>query len=198
MAIDPPSDVVLEVLKAADPTRAAAATQRLNALAGAGAAQSGDFSETLAQTARSASSAPALVAGLADARSRLAGADFAASDKAAKAQVDFEATMLNGFVNEMLPKDGSAAFGQGLAGDMWKSMLADQVAQQIAKSGSLGIARRLFATHPPSAGASLERASRLDAADAHDAAQMSANALSLPSGVAHSNGAFLFSDHKRS
>jgi Rod binding domain-containing protein len=195
MAIDPPSDVVLEVLKAADPARAAAATQRLNALAGAGAAETEDFSETLAQTAPPA---PAPVAGLANARSRLADAAFAASDKAAKAQVDFEAVLLNGFVNEMLPKDGSAAFGQGLAGDMWKSMLADQVSRQIAKSGSLGIAKRLFAAHPLSASESLQRASRLDAADSHEAAQMSANALSMPSGVAVSNGAFLFSGNKRS
>ena len=198
MPLDPPSDVVLEVLKAADPARAAATTQRLNALAGAGAAETEDFSETLAQTARPASPAPPLVAGLADARSRLVDAAFAASDKAAKAQVDFEAVLLNGFVNEMLPKDGSAAFGQGLAGDMWKSMLADQISRQIAKSGSLGIAKRLFAAHPLSASESLERASRLDAADAHDVTQMSANALSLPSGVAHSDGAFLFADRKRS
>ncbi len=195
MAIDPPSDVVLEVLKAADPARAAAATQRLSALAGAGAAETGEFSETLAQTAPTA---PPPVAGLANARSRLADAAFAASDKAAKAQVDFEAVLLNGFVNEMLPKDGSATFGQGLAGDMWKSMLADQVSRQIAKSGTLGIARRLFAAHPLSASESLERTSRLDAADSHEAAQMSANALSMPSGVAVSNGAFLFSDRKRS
>jgi Rod binding domain-containing protein len=81
---------------------------------------------------------------------------------------------------------------------MWKSMLADQISRQIAKSGSLGIAKRLFAAHPLSASESLERASRLDAADTREAAQMSANALSMPSGAAVSNGAFLFSDHKRS
>jgi Rod binding domain-containing protein len=197
MPIDPPSDVVLEVVNAADPARAAAAAQRLNAIAGAAAAQSEDFSQTLAQTAPSASAATAPIAGAADARSRLADAAFAASDKAAKAQVDFEAVLLNGFVNEMLPKDASATFGQGLAGDMWKSMLADQVSRQIAKSGTLGIAKRLFEAHPLSAAASLERASRLDVADAHNVAQMSANALSLPSGVAHADGAFLFADRKR-
>jgi Rod binding domain-containing protein len=98
----------------------------------------------------------------------------------------------------MLPKDGSSVYGQGLSGDMWKSMLADQVARQIAKSGSLGIARRLFQAHPLSASESLERASRLDAAKANDAAQMSANALSLPSGGAYADGAFLFSNRKRS
>ena len=195
MAIDPPSDVVLEVVNAADPARAAAAAQRLNALAGAGAAQAGDFSETLAQTALAASPAAASAA---DARSRFADAAFAASDKAAKAQVGFEAVLLNSFIKEMLPQDSEATFGQGLAGDMWKSMLADQVAQQVAKSGALGIAQRLFGSHPMSASETLERASRLDAPDAQEAAQMSANALSLPAGVAHSDGAFLFSTGKRS
>ena len=198
MPLDPPSDVVLEVLKAADPTRAAAATQRLNALAAGGPAPTEDFAATLAQTAPPASPAPAPVADLANARSRFVDAAFVANDKAAKAQVDFEAVLLDGFVKEMLPKDGSSVFGQGLSGDMWKSMLADQVARQIAKSGSLGIARRLFQAHPLSASELLERPSRLDAMDARDAAQMSANALSLPSGSAYADGAFLFPDHKRS
>jgi Rod binding domain-containing protein len=197
MPIEPASDVVLEVVNAADPARAAAAAQRLNALAGAAPAQTEDFAQTLAQTAPSASLAAARVAGMADARSRLADATLAASDKAAKAQVDFEAVLLNGFVNEMLPKDASATFGQGLAGDMWKSMLADQMSRQIAKSGTLGIARRLFEAHPLSAAASLERASRFDVADAHNAAQMSANDLSLPSDVGHSDDAFLFADQRR-
>jgi peptidoglycan hydrolase FlgJ len=196
MAIDPPSDVVLEVAKAADPARAAAAAQRLTALAGA--AQTGDFADTLAQTARPASADSTPIAGMANARARLADASFAASQKASKAEVDFEAMLLNGFVSEMLPKEASATYGQGMAGDMWKSMLADQIARQIAKSGSLGIARRLFEAHPLSASGSLERPARLDTADAHDAAQMSANSLSLPSGGAHADGAFLFSDRKRS
>ena len=55
--------------------------------------------------------------------------------------------MLNSFVGELLPKDASSVFGQGTAGEMWRSMLAEQVSLQIAKSGKLGLARRLFATH---------------------------------------------------
>ena len=55
--------------------------------------------------------------------------------------------MLNSFVGEMLPKDADGVFGQGMAGDMWRSMLAEQVSRQIAKSGAFGISKRLFATH---------------------------------------------------
>lgn len=197
MAIDPPSDVVLEVAKAADPGRAAAAAERLNALAGAAAARSEAFTNTLAQTARPAT-ADLPTVGLADARNKLTDKASAASAKATKAETDFEAMLLNGFVNEMMPKDATATFGQGTAGDMWKSMLADQVARQIAKSGSLGIARKLFASHPMAAGESLEKAAQAGATDVHDATQMSANSLSLPSGSRHDDGAFLFSDRKRS
>lgn len=193
MAIDPPSDVVLEVAKAADPARAAAAAQRLNALAAA-AGQTGDFAQSLAQTA----SAGSPVAGLANARAALADPNSLADAKAAKAKVGFEAMMLSSFVNEMMPKDASSTFGQGMAGDMWKSMLADQVAHQIAKSGRLGIADRLFSAHPLSASESLEHAARATSAEAHDAAQMSANGLSLPSGAGFDKGAVLFADRKRS
>ncbi len=107
--------------------------------------------------------------------------------------------MLNSFVSEMLPKDASAVFGQGLAGDMWKSMLADQVSRQIAKTDALGIAKRLFATHPlGEASAALEKAQRADAAANAATAQMSANSLALPSGAEVDGGAVLFASEKRS
>jgi flagellar protein FlgJ len=197
MAIDPPSDVVLEVARAADPARAAAAAPRRNALAAGATAEGGDFSATLART-EAERQAVNPIAGLANARAQFADAAGAASDKAAKAQVDFEATLLNGFVNEMLPKDASSAYGEGMAGDMWKSMLADQVSRQIAKSGALGIARRLFAAHPLSAGESLEHAARIGAANAHDATQTSANPLSLSTGRDYTSGTFLYPDRKPS
>jgi len=201
MAIDPSSDIVLDVAKAADPARAAAVAQRLNALgatagAGAGAA---DFADTLAATAPTIANAPSS----ADARARFAAeaatTTNAVDEKAAKARTDFEAVMLNNFVSEMLPKDASSIFGQGLAGDMWKSMLADQVSKQIAKSDTLGIAKRLFANHPLGAASeALEKARRADAAATASAAQMSANSLALPSSADVDAGAVLFASGKRS
>ena len=195
MAIDASSDIVLEVAKAADPTRAAAVAQRLNALSGASAADAADFSDALAATA------PAVASGssAADARARFSEAAEATDEKAAKAKTGFEAVMLNSFVSEMLPKNASTVFGQGLAGDMWKSMLADQVSRQIAKTDALGIAKRLFATHPlGEASAALEKAQRADAAANAATAQMSANSLALPSGAEVDGGAVLFASEKRS
>ena len=71
---------------------------------------------------------------------------------------------------------------------MWRSMLAEQVSMQIAKSGKLGLARRLFATH--------ELGARGGAAHPGEAAQMSANILSAPAG-AELDGAVLFAGRKR-
>jgi Rod binding domain-containing protein len=197
MAIDASSDIVLEVAKAADPTRAAAVAQRLNALSGAAGAGAADFADTLAATAPAAAGGPSA----ADARARFAAAADAADaddQKTAKVKTEFESVMLNSFVSEMLPKDANTVFGQGLAGDMWKSMLADQVSRQIAKSGALGIGKRLFATHPLAASDALEKAKRADSATAANAAQMSANSLALPSGVEVDGGAVLFAAEKRS
>ena len=74
--------------------------------------------------------------------------------------------MINSFVGELLPKDAGSVFGEGTAGDMWRSMLAEQVSLQIAKSGALGLSRRLFATHElaPSRGASAKATAAGDAA----------------------------------
>jgi len=189
---------VLEVAKAADPDRAAAVAQRLSALGAAAGADVADFADTLAATAPAAAGPAA-----ANARARFAAAAAAATDavdeKTAKAETGFEAVMLNNFVSEMLPKDASSIFGQGLAGDMWKSMLADQVSRQIAKSDALGIAKRLFAGHPlGGASEALEKAQRADAAATAATAQMSANSLALPSAAEVDGGAVLFASEKRS
>jgi Rod binding domain-containing protein len=184
MAFDPRSDVVLEVLRAADPARAAAATQRLTALAGAGAPDAEAFDATLAATAASSQIAEA-----SNARARLAPVG-ATPDKAARAKVEFEAMLLSSFVNQMLPKDADATFGKGFAGEAWRSMLADQAARQIARSGALGIGKRLFASHDIAA------TSHGRAASAPAAAQASSNALSLPAAGEFRDGSALFRSPK--
>jgi flagellar protein FlgJ len=189
MAFNPRSDVILEVLNAADPARASLAAERLSALAGSNA-PAGDFAADLEKAASSAPQAGLAAEGLADARSRLA-AIAEGPDKASRAKVEFEATLINSFIAELLPKDAGSVFGEGSAGDMWRSMLSEQVSQQIAKSGALGL-RRLFATHdlvPARHGEATTAAA--------DAAQMSANILSAPSAATLVDGAVLVAGRKR-
>jgi Rod binding domain-containing protein len=184
MAFNPRSDVVLEVLSAADPARASLAAERLAALAGADG-PTRDFAADLKGAAAAAGASHPPIDGLADARSSLA-APSDAPDKVQRVKVEFEATMINSFVRELLPKDASV-FGEGSAGDLWRSMLCDQISLQIAKSGALGLSRKLFATHDfvPHA-----------ASGAAHAAAMSANILSAPSAAEFENGAVLFAGRR--
>jgi peptidoglycan hydrolase FlgJ len=192
MAFNPRTDVVLEVASAADPSRATLAAQRLNALAGSNA-PTADFAANLDRAAAAGSATTAPLANAADARSRLAEAQ-GGPDKTRQAKTQFEAMMLNSFVSELLPKDTGEVFGQGMAGDMWRSMLAEQVSTQIAKSGKLGLARRLFATHEVAShpGRIGEAAKTVGAS----AAEMSANVLSAPAAAEPENGAVLFAGRK--
>ena len=189
MAFNPTSDVVLEVLNAADPARASMAAERLAALAAGAAAR--DFTVDLDKAAATATPAPPLEPGLADARSAFSGSTDA-TDPTVRAKVEFEAMALSSFVGEMLPEESSAFFGQGTAGDVWRSMLGEQIARQIAKSGALGLSRRLFATHELAAGEP-----RNGAMTAATAVGSSANILSAPAGAEIASGAVLSAARKR-
>ncbi len=61
----------------------------------------------------------------------------------ASALTRFEAVVLQTFIAEMLPQDGDSVYGAGLSGDMWKSMLSEKIAEQVASNGGLGIAERI-------------------------------------------------------
>lgn len=52
---------------------------------------------------------------------------------------EFEAFVLQSFVEALLPDEASAFFGTGTAGAFWKSMLAEHVARELARGGSVGI-----------------------------------------------------------
>jgi Rod binding domain-containing protein len=186
MAFNPTSDVVLDVLNAADPARASMAAERLAALASGAPAR--DFTLDLDKaTAAAAASAASLTPGLANARQALAGA----TDPSARAKVEFEAMALNSFIGEMLPRESSAYFGQGTAGEVWRSMLSEQISRQIAKSGALGLSRRLFATHELAAG------ERRAGGTAATEVESSVNILSAPASADLVSGAVISGARKR-
>jgi len=184
MAFNPGSDIVQEVMNAADPSRASMAAERLAALAQLNAAR-GDFSADLARAASPGAATSPAAEGLQNARAALASTNPA--DPAARAKVEFETMLANSFVQEIMPKNQASVYGQGFAGDMWRSMLSEQVSRQIAKSGALGLSRKLFDTHD------LPRVAREGAARMSPTAQMSANALSAPDAAEIANGSVLFS-----
>ncbi len=63
--------------------------------------------------------------------------------KDAKAYEDFEGYFLQTFVEAMLPKDASSLFGSGPAGNIWKSMMAEYMAKELAHSTAFGIAEKI-------------------------------------------------------
>lgn len=81
-------------------------------------------------------------------RSALAGAEAGGSDRQAAGMAAlsrFEAVVLQNFIEAMLPDDASSVYGEGLSGEMWKSMMSEKIAEEFASQGGLGIAERIAA-----------------------------------------------------
>jgi hypothetical protein len=146
MIVTATQDLVLDVLEAGDPVTQRAATAKLDALKGSNA----DFAATMASEAGKASASDSPT--MADV---LSGATSAQPVQVIKAAAPgdvyrkFEAFMLQTFVEAMLPKDSEQVFGKGTAGSVWKSMLAEQLGNQLAAGKGIGIAKQLAAAHPP-------------------------------------------------
>lgn len=194
MSIQPPSDLVLDVARAADPARATAVVQKLNAIAANAPTDmtAGDFAAALEQAGGSATPRPVLV------NARVPDRTPIGPDSPDRAKTQFEAMLLTNLIEEMMPKDAPEAFGGGMSGDMWKSMLAEKMADQIAKSGALGLSRRLFAGANSGAAGALLHADRSGELEHADVIATSVNALSLPPAVPATNGGYLFTRGKSS
>ena len=139
MSINPATDIVLDVARAADPARYKRAVAKLDATAGAG------FTDSLAaeETAPTRAPEPALKTAVQqEVRRPVPKAGAAATDKAATTYRQFEAMALANMLEAAMPGDNTF-FGKGVAGDTWKSMLVDQIASEMAKHGGVGIAEQL-------------------------------------------------------
>jgi Rod binding domain-containing protein len=51
--------------------------------------------------------------------------------------------VLSNLLEDAMPDDGASFFGEGTAGGVWKSMLVEQIAGQMAKAGGIGIAAEI-------------------------------------------------------
>lgn len=137
MAISVNTDLVLDVLRAGNPQRAAIADANLQTkkISPVEIAAAGDkFAAELA-----AKTPTGLPNDLSDMRQKLVKPDVNQSFE------KFEGVILEQFIQQMLPQDASAVFGEGTAGDIWKSMMAQQIGDTLSKSGGIGIAQQLQA-----------------------------------------------------
>lgn len=123
MAISPPGDIVLDVARAVDPADLETARTRLRTLAtGAATAAFEVSSEQPRPRAANVVQKP-------------------------DPMVQFEAVVLQTFLQSMLPEDTDSVYGGGVSGDMWKSMLAEQLGGVLARRGGIGIADRFLRDH---------------------------------------------------
>ena len=121
MAISPPGDVVLDVMRAAEPEKVKAAREQLLKIA-QGVAAPVAFASSLNASAGRGEIKPEQTA-----------------------YHQFEAMVLGTFFQNVLPDEADSVYGGGLSGDMWKSILAQQLGDVVAARGGIGIANRLLA-----------------------------------------------------
>lgn len=141
MAISPPSDIVNDVARAADPARYQAAAQRLSEGAGPIAGASFDNAMQMVSSHFPLASGADVYSLRNSLRNN---AESTAAAKSKQAHEQFEAYVLQTFIDSMLPKDAENTFGKGTAGSVWKSMMVEQMSAQIAKAGGVGIAKHLL------------------------------------------------------
>lgn len=138
MAISPPSDLIIDVVRAADPAAVQEAQAKLKASKAAFAAHS------LAESGNGFGAAMNIV----DQSGTAAGlGNPAVSAKMAEMPDEyrrFEASVLSTFVNSMLPQETEEIYGKGSAGEFWKSMMAEKIADELSKRGGVGIAEQMY------------------------------------------------------
>lgn len=114
---------MLDVMRAADPSAAETARTRLASFASRAPGVS--FSaEAPAQTVSTDAKAPV-----------------------PEAFAKFEAMVLQTFLQSMLPSDTQSVYGEGMAGEIWQSMMAEQLANVMTERGGIGIADRVLRDH---------------------------------------------------
>jgi flagellar protein FlgJ len=168
VAINPPSDIVLGAVLAADPSKYRAAADRLRR---PGTDAGSDFAASAPAPSSSSSwrtsTSPETITS--DAQGQLpAPPPAATASRVAKppdAFAQLEAFVLQSFIQTMLPKDSQSFFGKGTAGEVWKSMLAEKLGAQIASSNQVGLAKRLAAGRTNAAVAPPQAAVALGGAD---------------------------------
>jgi flagellar protein FlgJ len=71
----------------------------------------------------------------------------------------FEAQVISTFIEQMMPESSANNFGSGTAGNVWRSILSEQIANQVAKAGGLGIRQKVEAAIAARNGTGTEAAS---------------------------------------
>ena len=138
MAVSLPSDLVVDVMRNADPARRSAATAKLSAAresAGDRFASTVEYLQTPKSNSREAlvELAPAIPQRGYASLSQQPGSKESAYQ-------GFERLVLRNLFEALLPGEETGSFGGGPSAGIWRSMAADQLAGVYSDSGGIGIA----------------------------------------------------------
>ncbi|MFM8747610.1 MAG: rod-binding protein [Aestuariivirga sp.] len=137
MAVTLPSDLIVDVLRNADPARQRAALAKLEGLS---ESPEPVFAGVLNNTGTVAASLDEL----APQSGPLASVSPSQQmGNAALAYQGFERMVLRNMFETLLPNEDSGAFGEGPSSGVWRSLAADQLAGVYANAGGIGIANTL-------------------------------------------------------
>lgn len=137
MAVALPSDLIVDVMRNADPERLNTATAKLRSLEAPQRRVSFEnvvdrMDPSLVESSAQPGSSPA-------------------------AYVEFERMVLRNLFESLLPVTESGAFGSGPSAGVWRSLAADQFAGLYAETGGVGIAVTLAGDDGAGGGAELPR-----------------------------------------
>ncbi|MGP8233441.1 MAG: rod-binding protein [Methylovirgula sp.] len=151
MSINPPSDILLDVARAADPAKSTAAAERLSRLAADGGVSDTQFANILSDVK---APGPAQLPAIAAPRFVNQAPEKAKDIAETKAYQGIAALLLENLVENMLP-DSDEFFGQEAGAGVWRSMLAQELGTNLSKNLDLGIGPKHgkfshahHATHP--------------------------------------------------
>lgn len=139
MSIFPTTDLISDVGRAAVPLKKAEALNRLERFASS--------SEGVSETPKTNRTTPNYRAVdtsfvISTSKSSIPMNTIAPDKNEASATFrKFEAFILQTWLELLLPKADGGSYGSDQAGDLWRSLMAEQLGDQLAKTGALGLAR---------------------------------------------------------
>jgi hypothetical protein len=136
MAVKLSSDLIMDVMRNADPIRRGAAVEKLERMAG-NARESVAFEAVMngSEPGTAFPQVQALSLPFSDGRN--------ATREGTSPYQGFERVVLRNLFEALLPDSGSGSFGEGPSAGVWRSMAADQLAGVYAEAGGIGIANML-------------------------------------------------------
>lgn len=136
MSVSLPSDLIMDVMRNADPVRREAAAAKLKST-GDSSGPDATFADVTGAIASPGISSPK------EGLLPPGGTPGSSMARAESPYQGFERMVLRNLFETLLPDSDSGAFGSGPSAGIWRSMAADQMAGVYADAGGVGIAEML-------------------------------------------------------